>query len=91
MAGAANHVNNFLDNYGDVVNAGYDAETTIIDNVVTRLRSSNYIQDIMLLNMVPWLDKLYDLNTQFKQYVEGTIEEAIKKPLTQSPMRLRCP
>jgi hypothetical protein len=77
---AANHIQRFLDNYGDVPHADYDAETTAIDSIITHLKSDNYIQDVNLLNLMPWVDRLNDFNTQFKQYVEGTSLEAIKKP-----------
>jgi hypothetical protein len=77
---AANHVYKLLNNYGDVAHANYDAETIAIDSIITHLQSDDYIQDVNLLNLQPWMDKLNEVNTQFKQYVEETHQEAIKKP-----------
>jgi cell fate (sporulation/competence/biofilm development) regulator YmcA (YheA/YmcA/DUF963 family) len=80
ISDAANHIYKLLLNYGDVVNASYDAETTAIDSILMRLQSEDYIQDVNLLNLTPWISRLNDFNTQFKQYVEGTSQENIKKP-----------
>lgn len=77
---AAIHVDNFLSNYGNVIHLGYDAETTAIDSIVTHLRSDEYIQDIRLLRLEPWLNRLDELNMQFKQYVEDAALEEINKP-----------
>jgi calcineurin-like phosphoesterase family protein len=74
------HINNLIANYGDVVHASYDAETTAIDSIIARLRSEDYIEDIKLLSLTSWIDHLYDLNTQFKQYVEETALEEMNKP-----------
>lgn len=77
---AAIQIDNFLGNYGNVIHLGYDAETTAIDSIVTRLQSDEYIQYIRLLGLEPWLIRLNELNTQFKQYVEDAALEEINKP-----------
>jgi hypothetical protein len=77
---AANHIYKLLNNYGDVVHANYDAETTSIDSILTHLQSEAYIEDVKLLSLLPWLARLHDLNTQFKQYVQETAQEEINKP-----------
>jgi hypothetical protein len=77
---AANHIFNLLANYGDVIHASYDAETTALDSIIAHLRSENYIEDVNLLGLMSWVDRLDELNTQFKQYVEETAQEEINKP-----------
>jgi hypothetical protein len=77
---AASHINNLLGNYGDVIHASYDAETTALDSIITHLRSEDYIEDVNLLGLTSWVDRLDELNTQFKQYVEETAQEEINKP-----------
>jgi hypothetical protein len=87
---AANHIYNLLDNYGDVIHASYDAETTALDSIITHLRSEDYIEDVNLLGLMPWVDRLDDLNTQFKQYVQETAQEEINKPdITPKESRLQ--
>jgi hypothetical protein len=77
---AAAHIHNLIANYGDVIHASYDAETTSIDSIVARLRSEDYIEDVRLLSLTPWVDHLYELNMQFKQYVQETAQEEMNKP-----------
>jgi uncharacterized FlaG/YvyC family protein len=80
ISNAANRINKLLANYGDVVHASYDAETIAIDSIVTYLRSDKYKEDVTLLRLDAWINRLDELNTQFKQYVEATAQEEINKP-----------
>ncbi|MDR1346252.1 MAG: DUF6261 family protein [Bacteroidales bacterium] len=80
MLNAANRIHKLLGNYGNVAQAHYDAETVAIDSIVAHLQSSSYIEDVRLLGLMPWIDRLNDLNAQFKQYVQETIQEEINKP-----------
>jgi hypothetical protein len=76
----ATHVYNLLENYGDLTNAGYDAETASIDSVVTKLNSSDYTLAVQNLGLTPWLVELTNQNTLFKSYVDDTIQEQVNKP-----------
>ncbi|MDR2410171.1 MAG: DUF6261 family protein [Bacteroidales bacterium] len=42
----ANYVHKLLNNYADVAHANYDAETVVIDSILTHLQSDDYIQDV---------------------------------------------
>jgi hypothetical protein len=74
------HVNNLLENYGDLTRAGYDAETAGIDSIVTRLNSQDYLPAVQNLGLVPWIAELANQNTLFKSYVDDTAQEQLKKP-----------
>jgi hypothetical protein len=76
----AQHVNNLLENYGNLTHAGYDAETAGIESLVTRLQSSEYSAAAQNLGLVPWLNELTAQNNIFKSYVADTEKEEVKKP-----------
>jgi hypothetical protein len=77
---AAHHVYNLLENYGDLIHLGYDAETASIGSIISRLRSSDYLNAVQLLALDVWLNELARLNDLFKTYVEDSSQEKIDKP-----------
>jgi hypothetical protein len=77
---AADHVNNLLKNYGSITQMDYDAKTVALDSILARLNSSDYQSAIALLGIRPWMNKLSDLNKQFKIYVDDAAEEQLNKP-----------
>jgi hypothetical protein len=77
---SAKHVYNLLENYGDLVNADYDAETAGINSVVTRLNSADYILAVQALGIGPWLVELANQNALFRSYVDDAVEEQVNKP-----------
>jgi hypothetical protein len=70
----------FLENYGDVIHQDYDAETTSIERIIAYLRSNDYTSDVTLLNLTGWIDRLDELNNNFKNLTSETSNENIKKP-----------
>jgi hypothetical protein len=74
------HVYNLLDNYGNLTLADYDAETAALDSVITRLRSSDYKDDVAELGLGSWLNELEEHNNRFKTYVGDTAKEQLDKP-----------
>jgi hypothetical protein len=85
---SAQHVNNLLENYGDLTHAGYDAETVGIESIITRLQSSEYLPAVQNLGLTPWLDKLTEQNSLFKSYVTNAAKEEIQK-LDITPRKAR--
>jgi hypothetical protein len=77
---AADHVNNLLKNYGSVTQLDYDAETVALDSILVRLDGSDYMPAVELLGIRPWVNRLNDLNTQFKTFVDDAAEEQLNKP-----------
>jgi hypothetical protein len=76
----ATHVNNLLENYGDLMLAGYDAKTAGIDSLVMRLTGQDYLPAVQNLELVPWITELNNRNTLFKSYVDDMIREEVDKP-----------
>jgi hypothetical protein len=76
----AAHVYNLLENYGDLTNAGYDAETAGIDSIVAKLNSNDYVLATQVLGLTPWLVELAKQNALFKSYVDDTTQEQVDKP-----------
>jgi hypothetical protein len=77
---AARHINNLLENYGDIAHADYDSETALIDSLLVHLKSPSYLPAVMKLGLTKWISNLQELNDKFKQYVEETIQEQFEKP-----------
>jgi hypothetical protein len=80
IATAANRIYKLLMNYGDVPHLGYDAETKAIKSIIANLTNDKYNNDVVTLELRPWIDKLIDLNNQFQQFVQETAIEEINKP-----------
>jgi hypothetical protein len=78
----AKRVLNLIKDYGDLVNADYDAETTGIDGLLSKLNSSDYTLSVQTLNIAPWLVELEKYNNLFKSYVVDTEQEQTKQPTT---------
>jgi hypothetical protein len=76
----ASHLYNLLSNYGDLINAGYDAETADIDSLLTRLGSPEYLPAVQNLGLVSWVTELANQNALFKSYVDDTAQEQVEKP-----------
>lgn len=76
----AQHIQNLLGNYGDVVRMNYDGETASIDSIVARLKSNEYILAAKNLGLESWITELENQNTLFKIYVEDSIQEQLNKP-----------
>jgi hypothetical protein len=77
---SAGHVNNLLENYGDLIHAGYDSETAGINSIVTRLNGSDYSLAVQNLGLAAWVKELASQNALFKSYVEETSQEQFEKP-----------
>jgi hypothetical protein len=77
---ATTHVNRLLESYGNVTHADYNAETADINSIVTRLRSDAYGTVVNILGLMPWINKLDQLNTLFNTYVDDTMQETAEKP-----------
>jgi hypothetical protein len=76
----ARHVLNLIDNYGDLIHAGYDAETAGIDSILEKLNGGDYILAIQALHLESWLTELARLNTLFRSYAADTEQELVEKP-----------
>jgi hypothetical protein len=76
----AMHVYNLLQNGNNITRVGYDSETAIIDSIIVRLRSQEYIQAAINLRLISWIDELDAQNNLFKDCVKETMYEKIKKP-----------
>jgi hypothetical protein len=76
----AKHILNLVNNYGDLTNAGYDAETAGISSIVTKLLSQEYIMAVNALHLETWLTELNKQNTLFKEYAADMEEELVRKP-----------
>jgi hypothetical protein len=77
---SARHVLNLIDNYGDLIHAGYDAETAGIDSILEKLNGSDYIFAVQALHLESWLTELARLNTLFRSYAADTEQELVEKP-----------
>jgi hypothetical protein len=78
----AKRILNLIKDYGDLVNADYDAETTGIDGLLSKLNGSDCTISVQALGIQPWLVELEKYNNLFKSYVVDTEHEQIKKPAT---------
>jgi hypothetical protein len=76
----AARIHNLLENYGDLTNAGYDAETAGIDSVVTKLNSYEYLNAVKDLGLTILIVELAKRNSLFKKYVDDTTQEQVNKP-----------
>jgi hypothetical protein len=76
---SAKHVYNLLENYGDLINADYDAETASINSIVTRLNSADYILAVQALGIGPWLVELANQNALFRSYVDDAVKEQVNR------------
>jgi hypothetical protein len=76
----AKHVHNLLQSYGDVIHKDYDGETNALRDIVFQLRSDKYIASSQILGLLPWADKIEEVNTLFANYVKEVQAEKIEKP-----------
>jgi hypothetical protein len=76
---SAKHVLNLIENYGDLVNADYNAETAGIDSVIEKLGSDKYVLAVQALGLSPWLTELARYNNIFKGYAADTEQERVEK------------
>jgi hypothetical protein len=80
MRDHALHISSLLDNYGDFVHHGYDAETAAFDSILERFGSADYAASVTALGLSPWVAELTSLNNLFKTYVDDTTQEEVNKP-----------
>jgi hypothetical protein len=80
MQDCAKHVLNVIENFGDLANANYNAETAGIDSLITKLNSKDYIAAVEALGLAPWLVELEKYNNIFKEYANEAIQELVEKP-----------
>ncbi|MDR0613929.1 MAG: DUF6261 family protein [Dysgonamonadaceae bacterium] len=76
----ARHVLHLIDNYHNLEQTGYDAETAGIDSIIEKLAGSDYLPDVQALNLGLWLTELDRLNTLFKSYAADAEQEQVDKP-----------
>ncbi|MDR1667757.1 MAG: DUF6261 family protein [Bacteroidales bacterium] len=77
---AARHVYSLLENYGNLPNAGCDAETDFIDSLIAQLHGSDYHEAAQLLAIEMWISELTRLNNLFKKQVEDAPQRKINHP-----------
>ncbi|MDR3260929.1 MAG: DUF6261 family protein, partial [Tannerella sp.] len=77
---AAKKVLLLIENYGNITAMDYDAETVAIDSLVTRLQSAEYMGAVSLLNIIPWIHRLQELNQLFKTYVADAEQQEVNRP-----------
>ena len=88
MRDAATHLHNILASYGDVPRSGYDSETASIDNIIIRLRSEATAPAVQMLGLTGWVDKMQELNVEFKALVDNRAQEEVNLPtVTQKVAR----
>jgi hypothetical protein len=87
---AAVHLDNLLSGYNYLPKMNYDAETAAVDSLVAHMRSAEYAPSVGALQLAGWVDKLDEINTQFKTYVQDTAQEEINRPsVTTKQARIR--
>jgi hypothetical protein len=65
-----------------LANQPYDAETVGIYNFIKELVEKHY-EDVKLVGLMPWLEKLRSLNEEFEQLTNAYTEQKAEKPLFQ--------
>jgi hypothetical protein len=65
-----------------LVNQSYDAETVSINNLIKELET-DYSEDIKLIGLQPWLNRLRIYNEEFEQLANAYTEQKAEKPLFQ--------
>jgi hypothetical protein len=78
----AKHIYNLLQNYGDVIHKDYDGETNALRDITFQLRSEKYIEASQSLGLLPWIDKIEEVNKLFENHAKSVQEEIVEKPTT---------
>jgi hypothetical protein len=65
-----------------LVNQPYDAETAGINNLIKELEEK-HAEDIKLIGLTPWLEKLRTRNEEFEQLANAYTEQKAEKPFFQ--------
>jgi hypothetical protein len=76
----AKHVYNLLQSYGDVIHKDYDGETNALRDIIFQLRSEKYIDASRSLGLLPWIDKIEEVNKLFESHAKSVQEEILEKP-----------
>ena len=64
--------------YGNVCKMPRNEETSAIYNLINELRD-NFLDDVIALNLAPWLDTLEACNSRYEEFVRISYDEDIAK------------
>jgi hypothetical protein len=77
---AADRMDYLLKHYDKTISKGIGARTFSFDMMIRSLRGTENQVNVTLLGLLPWLDRLDELNNKLKEYEEAIMSDKINRP-----------
>ena len=77
---AAKRLQILFDTYGNVRMKPLNEETADITNIIQDLKSTKYLSDTQVTNLIQWIPKLQTANDNFEQIMKNRFAETAEKP-----------